>query len=497
MALKEHSSLKLGIRPSFSFISSNSSAVNLNCSAVFTVISINVDERLLRKRKGNYWMSFILTRKSKYFNYLPTPKYAALNYLLFAVYFIVLSWLILRVPFIKNAGINHKILLGLFFIKILAGIAIGWIAIHIYGSGNDYWDVNDYAREEYHLLFTNPAKYFANIFTSDYQGGYGGIFSSGDSYWNDLKGNIVIKLVSIFNVLSRGDYYINSLFFNFIIFFGHVILYRLFIKIFPERNLWIIIGCFLLPSTIYFSSGIHKDGLVFLMIAVLIYSVYESILKNSISIKRILLILVSLVFLFLLRNFIFLALVPALFAWILVAKTKWPAIPVFAAVYLLCGLLVFNIDAVAPKIKPLEIIIAKQTEYLKLEKAATQIELTPLQPTFKSFAFNAPQAINHSFLRPYLLELPVKSLLPLSIELFLYQFLFVLFLFFKRKNINPSNTTFLFFTIFFVFTVFLIIGYIVPNLGSLVRYRSLYLPLLITPILCCIDWQKLVGKFKL
>lgn len=418
-----------------------------------------------------------------------------MNYLLFAFYLVILCSLMLRVPFIKNAGISSGTLLGLFLLKILAGIAIGWISIHMYGPGNDYWDTNDYAREEYLLLQTNPIKYLINIFTSDYQGGYAGMFSSGDSYWNDLKGNIVIKLVSVFNIFSRGDYYINSLFFNFIIFFGHVILYRLFIKMFPGKQVLVIIGCFLLPSTIYFSSGIHKDGLVFLMLAMLIYSIYQSILKNRFNLKRVLLIILSLAFLFLLRNFIWLALLPALFAWLLVTKTKWPAIPVFAVVYLLCGLVVFNIDKVVPVIKPLDIIIAKQTEYLKLKKATTQVELTPLQPTFKSFASNSPQALNHSLLRPYIWELPVRSVLPLSIELLSYQLLILQLIFFRKKDFNPEHKSMLLFIFFFCISVFLIIGYIVPNLGSLVRYRSLYLPLIITPVLCYIDWEKLKSKF--
>jgi len=434
--------------------------------------------------------------KANILTIFPHQKYVQLNYLLFALYLVILSSLMLRVPFMKNAGIRPGVLLSLFLLKILAGIVIGWIAIHIYGPGNDYWDTNDYAGEEYQLLLTNPSKYFINIFTSDYQDGYAGMFSSGNSYWNDLKGNIVIKLVSVFNIFSRGDYYINSLFFNFIIFFGHVILYRLFIKIFPQRQLLVIIGCFLLPSTLYFSSGIHKDGLVFLMLAVLIYTVYESLVKNCFNFKRILVIVVSLALLFLLRNYIFLAVMPALFAWILITKTKWPAVPVFASVYLLCGLLVFNVDAVVQKIKPLEIITAKQTEYLNLQQAATQIELTPLQPTFKSFAVNAPQAINHSFMRPYIWELPVKSILPLSIELLGYQILFLLLIFFRRKDFNPLNKPLLLFILFFVFTAFLIIGYIVPNLGSLVRYRSLYFPLVVTPILCCIDWERIVGLLQ-
>ena len=420
-----------------------------------------------------------------------------MNYLLFAVYLIVLCWLLLRVPFIKNAGISSKVLVGLFLFKILAGIAIGWISIHIYGPGNDYWDVNDYAREEYKLLFTDPGKYFSNLFTSDYEGGYSGIFNSFNSYWNDLRSNIIVKLVSVFNIFSRGDYYINSLFFNFIVFFGHVTLYRLFIKIYPGREIMVIIGCFLLPSALYFSSGIHKDGIVFLMLAVLVYSVYQSLCKNRFSLKRVILVGISLCLLFLLRSFIFLVLLPALFAWILSAKAKWPAGRTFVVVYLFAGLLFFNVSSLNSKINPLEIITKKQTEYINLPVAATQIELTSLQPTFKSFVSNTPHALNHSLLRPYVWEQPVKSLLPFGLELMLYQFLLLLLFFFRRKDIKQTDKPFLFFAIFFILSVFLLIGYIVPNLGSLVRYRSLYLPLIITPVLCCLDWNKLCTVLKI
>ena len=420
-----------------------------------------------------------------------------MNYLLFAVYLFVLCWLLLLVPFTKNAGIAGKTLLALFLFKIVAGIAIGWISIHIYGPGNDYWDVHDFALEEYQLLFTDPGKYFSNIFTSDYQTGYSGVFSSYNSYWNDLRNNLIIKLVSVFNIFSRGDYYINSLFFNFIIFFGHVTLYRLLIKIFPGREWLVIMGCFLLPSTLYFSSGIHKDGVVFLTLAILIYSIYQSLLKNKFTVKRLLLVLISLALLFLIRSFVFLALIPALFAWVLAAKVNWHARWTYLGVYLITGLLFFNIGFISERIQPMDIIIKRQTEYMKLPVAATQIQLTPLIASFKSFAGNVPEALNHSLMRPYLWEKPVMSLLPLSIELFFYQLLFLLFLFFRRKDTEPVNKPFLLFALCFCLSVFLVIGYIVPNLGTLVRYRSLYLPLLITPLICYVDWKRMAGLIKI
>ena len=388
-------------------------------------------------------------------------------------------------------------MLGLFLLKILAGIAIGWISIHIYGPGNDYWDVNTEAWNEYQLLMHHPGTYFSNFFTSDYPGGYGGMFSSLDSFWNDLKGNIIIKLVSIFNILSRGDYYINSLFFNFLVFFGHVSLYKLFSKIFPGKKTFIVIGCFLLPSTLYFSSGIHKDGIVFLMLSVLLYCVYQSLQQNKITGKRLFFICFSLVFLFLIRHYIFIALAPALIAWVISSKTKSLAIWTFAGVYLLVGLVIFNIDAVFNKVKPLEIIIAKQTEYLKLPDTDTEIELTPLQPTFKSFASNAPQSLNHLLLRPYLWEWRVKSLIPLAIELAVYQILFILFLFYRKRDTENFVKPILYFFLFFILSIFLLTGYIVPNLGSIVRYRSLYLPLMVVPLLCLVNWERILKTVKI
>ena len=50
----------------------------------------------------------------------------------------------------------------------------------------------------------------------------------------------------------------------------------------------------------------------------------------------------------------------------------------------------------------------------------------------------------------------------------------------QRKNRMPAFTLFM---IGFALTGLLFIGYIVPNAGSIVRYRSFYLPLLITPVL--------------
>ena len=410
-----------------------------------------------------------------------------MSYLLFAIYFVLCCWMMTRISFIRKTGIEPRVIIALFALKVLAGIAIGWISLHYYGTGNDYWDVNREGYKEYQLLLSNPGEYFSNFFRSDYPHGYSGFFDSFQSFWNDLRNNLVIKLVSIFNLVSQGNYYINSLFFNSLIFFGHAALYRVFIHRYRAQRMAVIIGCFLLPSTLYFTSGIQKDGIVFALMAMLVYAVYFS-LEQKFTAKRVFVILFSFGFLLLFRNYVFIVLLLAVPAWILARRIRWRPVYTFTLIFGIAAVLLFSIQYIFPSINPLNTIVQKQADFLGLFASGTQIEMHPLTPDLAGFAKQAPLALNHVFLRPYLFELPSQILLPMNIELFIYQLLFLVFLFFRTKTESPDRGAMTCFLLFSIFSLFLFIGYIVPNLGSLVRYRSIYLPFLITPMLCSINW---------
>ena len=420
-----------------------------------------------------------------------------LHYFLFPLYLLVLAWGLPRIAFVKKSGLSANLVAGLFLLKVLAGLALGWLSLHYYGAGNDYWDLNREGWKEYQLLWQHPGEYFSNIFHSGYEKGYGGVFDSFQSFWNDLRNNIIIKLLSLFNIFSRGNYYINSLFCNFLVFFGHVALFRVFQQIFARRRIAGIIGCFLLPSVLYFNSGTNRDGFVFLLVAALVYLFYFSIEEKHYGLQRLLAIVLFSGLLFLLRNYVLLALVPALAAWWLVRRKGWKPLLVFGAVYLFSGLILFNIDSVYPALQPLTVIVQKQTDYLHLPASATHVPLSPLQPTFGSFAQNAPEALAHVYLRPYFFEWGQAALIPFALEWLLYLGLFVLFVFFRDREAGAGKKTFLWFCLFFTAGIFLFIGYITPNLGSIIRYRSAYLPLLVTPLLCITDWSKLKRLIKI
>jgi hypothetical protein len=419
------------------------------------------------------------------------------SYFFILAYLAAFCWLVPRIGFIKRSGIHSQVIVVLFLFKILAGFVLGWVSLHF--SDSDYWLLNNDGWAEYQLLFRDPGAYFTNLFSSaDYPKGYGGMLDSVQSFWNDLKYNIVVKLLSIFNIFSRGNYYINSIFFNVLGFFGHVALYRVFIQIYRGRYNAVIIGCFLLPSLLYFSSAVHKDCIVFTALGILCLALYQSFSRQRLTLKRFTWLCIALATLLLLRNVVFMAVLPAMAAYWLAHYSKWKPLLVFATVYCMSAIIFFNAWRISPSLDFMAILAQKQWYFLQAMDANTAIEINTLKPTISSFAGNIPQALNHTLMRPYLTEHPNFFLIPIAVELFVYQLLFVLFLFFRiRHSATQEGRIFVLFGIFLTLTVFLNIGYIVTNLGSIVRYRSIYLPLLLTPLLAATDWQKLMAFFKL
>ena len=197
-----------------------------------------------------------------------------LQYLLFLLYFILSGYWVLNMRFVRSSGLSTEILTGLFILKISAGVLIGWISTNWYAQGNDYWTLNREGWLEHLSLLNDPKKFITDIFQSPYNDKYSGFFSSVGSYWNDLKNNIIIKILALLNFLSRGNYYINSIFFNALSFVGTIALLKVFLHISDRNKKAAITGCFLIPTTLYFSSGIHKDLVVFTMLCFYIYALF-------------------------------------------------------------------------------------------------------------------------------------------------------------------------------------------------------------------------------
>jgi hypothetical protein len=344
--------------------------------------------------------------------------------------------------------------------------------------------------DEFDLLFQNPHEYFVNIFHANSLESYSRLLDDSNSYWNNLRNMLLAKMLSVFDLLSFKSFLINTLFFNFLVFFGVVALYRVFIKLFPALSLQLIACIFLLPSALFFTAMIHRDGLILLSISMIIYHLYFMMNQHQFSWKRAGIILLFLLLVFLLRNFVFICLIPALLSWLIAEKFPKYAFISFLSVYAFITVLFFSSGYISPRANLPQYVSSRQSSFIEIGKAgASTINIKPLRPSFKGFISNAPEAFNHALLRPYITEAVNFLYLPFAIEIIIIEILFILFLFFirKKRTVNPL----IYFCIFFSLTMFLITGYTVPIIGAIVRYRSIYLIFLILPVLCYLDWNKI------
>lgn len=422
-----------------------------------------------------------------------------LEHLLFAAYLVLFSWLVTKIKFFTNSGLTSAQLIILFFIKVLAGIFYGWIGVY-YGDLAqmvDTWAYHYESLNEYQLLINNPAGFFSSIFKTSHDSGYSDFFSSKNSWWNDLKSNSFLKILAFFNVFSFGNYYVNVIFYSFISLFGPIAVYRVMKDVFPAQKLPVLLATFLVPSFLYWTSGVHKDGIIFLGFALVIYNFYFVLKEKKLQWHRLLLILFGLLLILALRNFLTIVLIPSLLAWFVSVKVKFNPIIIFSCIYLFFIMLFFTAKYVYPGLDFPFAVTEKQQAFLA-HKGGSAVEVELLKPNFTSFLKNAPQAFTLSTIRPYPADVRHLLSLAAALEINFLLLLFAAFLIWRKKytRLNP----FLLFCLFLSFSVLMMIGYTVNFLGAIVRYRSIVLPFLIIPMVAQINWSRikklLIDKIK-
>src|SRR4051794_11291508 len=302
----------------------------------------------------------------------------------FIIYTAFFNWLVIRIPFIKKTGLPLSWINWLFSLKIIAGLAYAWFYSQpAYYATSDTWNYFNSSKTETDWLLRDPVGFFKDIFTYGYEKS-GNLFTNNNSYWNDLKNNFIIKLLALCNVFTFKNYYADIVFFNFIFFFGPVALYRVQQKLYRVKRLLAVICIFLIPSFIFWCSGIHKDGIIFTCLGLIIFYFHKQLELRKLNFQSIVISLLCLVVLFALRNFLVFLLLPALLVWFLTDRFPSKAKQITVAIYSVCILLFFLSGKIHQKIDLPNYIIEKQSEFKQLS-GNSEIAIPPLENNLLSF----------------------------------------------------------------------------------------------------------------
>lgn len=399
--------------------------------------------------------------------------------------FIVLGYILVsKLPFVKRSGIPGRQLLVFYSIRIISALILGWISFNFYPGGNDYWGLNEQGINEHHFLVNDPAGFFKDLFHTNY-GNYSGLFGAVGTYWNDLKNILLGKFLAFCNFFSAGNYYLNAVIWNIIGFCGSVCFYRGWMVLHPASKRIAKVAAFLIPSTIYFSSGIHKDLIIFSLLGLFFYGMVRAG-TNHRKYKYLFLFIISGILIFLIRNYLAVILFPLGLLYLISKRWKLNPYIVFGtgAITAISAVIILHIWE--PRFSVFRIIAERQEDFSELPPAGSDIQKPILKANTTVFFQHLPTALRDGYLRPVVWKAPL-SLLGFAFE-WMFIWLIALFYIFKwkKKGLGPDPALLLF-SLLLCCSLFLITGYIVNNLGAIVRYRSIYLPLLVFPLLLKVE----------
>jgi len=261
--------------------------------------------------------------------------------------------------------------------------------------------------------------------------------------------------------------------------------------VYPGKKLQMIVSVFLIPSFLYWTSGLHKEGLIFLGFSLVIFNFYFGLKKQKFPLANMLFIVLGLLIVLVFRNFLIIILIPALVAWFFAFKFSKKPLTVFSVCYIFFVISFFAAKYISTRLDFPEVVVTKQKEFVSLH-GNSSVPMKKLEPNFASFVINMPQTLSLSILRPYPSDVRHILSLAAATETNWLLLLFLIFLVFpSKKNDKNHAVIFVYFCLFLSFSVLITIGYSVNNIGAIVRYRSIILPLLLTPLFCRINWQRI------
>lgn len=380
---------------------------------------------------------------------------------------LTLLWLRRLIP--NDAyGLDTTRLALAFSFKILMGCAYGYIFFVKY-DGDDTWWLHDFALKQTVLLKTDPARFFSEMNPVLTFGNDKGFAENGYYYLAYLETWILTKPIALFNLLSGGNYYINLVFFNLPVFFGHYWLYRSIRQKFDAPAWPVYIAVFLVPPVVFWLSGLRADGILFFLV-MLAFRQFEKLLTRP-AVKTMLLFVVALAGILIFRSVVLVVLLPALLSWLIIDKTNKNPLKVFMAVYSTGIALFLGSTFVSPDKNAASVIVGRQRAFFELV-GNTRFNLDTLRPDAVSFVSTLPQALNNTFLRPYPWEATGALQYATVLETCLFLTLLALFVFRRSPRwaliVNhPFSLSLIFFGIF----LYVLTGYIVPFPGAIVRYK--------------------------
>jgi hypothetical protein len=428
--------------------------------------------------------------------------------LLAIAYTALFTYLMQRSPFFARVpGLGMRAIASLFLLKIAAGTALWAIYTYVYPdrSTADIFKYFDDSRVLYDSMWTSPWDFLRMLigvgndtphFTEHY-------YLAMNNWVRRFETNVyndshtLIRFNAVLRLFSFGYYHVHTVFACFLSTAGLVALFRALRGLVPSMERGLALGVFIWPSVLLWSSGPLKESLLMLGLGFFLMgalSPWRELRRwrgpAAIGIGFALMLVV--------KPYVLLCLLPGLIAWWWCRRSPSRTTLRFTLVHALIigGALIAG--RFSPALDPLLTLAMKQSDFIGMVRevgSGSMIDVPHLQPELLSFVQQVPSALRMAFISPFEVALRnpltalsgVENVMVLGLPLLALAF---------RKRWAHMDAASLLFALSFILLLALLIGWTVPVVGALVRYRVPLLPFIAFASLLVLDPQRLPSRWR-
>lgn len=406
--------------------------------------------------------------------------------------------------FIK--GLNYKVIGALGFATIY------WF----YYKGGDSINFFYTTKPLHKLFFSNPSSFFSFVFSSNktpypdecwYEA-----WTVYDVLWlaRGSASLTTIKIGAVLNLFACNSFIAISLLMAFITYLFTWNAFELFVTLYPKLIKDFEIGFLMLPSILFWGSGIGKDAIMFAAILNFVYCFYNLVIYKRNIFKNIISLIITVYLISLIRSYILFTMGPSLILMTGIyyrnlfrnPAVRFLALPVFLAVGIAGS--VFFIKSVGNSAssysldslqKTAEGFHSWHTTLGKTEGGSFYSLGNDVDYTLAGIIKKAPLALVIALFGPFVWQIRNPVMLMSGTESIIFLFFFIKIFFnvriYKAYNILFSDHVIML-CLLFVIALGIAIGMTSFNYGALVRYRIPILPFFV--MLISITKYKLTGK---
>ncbi len=379
-------------------------------------------------------------------------------------------------------------------VKLLAGLAVGWIYFYYYGQGDT-------------ITYWHDGRLIADKILSD-------PLRALNFYWNDEafefdslisirpRSLFFVKITGLIAFLSGGSYWMMALIISFCSFLGAWYLCVKTISFFPGARMAAILAFLFYPSVVFWSSGLIKESLGLGALYFLSGILLMFINHRKVDGWEWVVALVSLWIGWNLKYYWMGVFIPIAITTVLVIMISSfkPAykrfdLPIWTGLFIL---LLLGATSIHPNFYPnriLRVIWENNQEFMALTSSSNAIHYHDLSPSFNSVLLNMPQALASGIFRPFTWEAHNATSMVAGIENLLLAILALMAVPSLPKLFRSPNRILVVAIITYILILATFLALSTPNLGTLSRYKVGFLPFLVYLLLSHNPWlTKLMNR---